>query len=475
VQTLLQVLSDYEKDQVHERTLYLLANTGVRVDSSLGRQYLADAGADVDPVTSIVYFPNQLVEQALELAPREFSLGARRPGWDLAMNAGECTLVPDGEGTSTIDRKTGQNRATNFDDWLEATWLTDALDEIGVFWSMTESGSGDQSIPNMVYYWKSIFRNFSKHIQDAIPTHEHAPWFLEVLQTVFGDRESIRKQHPFSLLLCPQSPLIIDEQFTDAYLALLGWDIPVAVMPMPLMGGTAPGNQISAVIQGNCEVLAMLCLLQSAAPGTPVIYAPVLASMNPRTGLYSGGAIENAVLASAAIEMGRYYRLPVEGTGGGTDQFFSGVQAGYERALTAMMPVLSWPDLMVGPGLLGSSMILSLEQLIIDIDIFRMNQQAHRGIATSKEKWLDGVIERVGPAGNFLGERSTREGIRSGDWLTNLLGVHEPLKAWEEAGKPSVLDEAREKVDTILASYRPLPLEPEIEKELDQIYLRSKT
>ena len=38
MQTILQVLSEEEKHQVHARTLEILANTGVRVDTVLGRQ-----------------------------------------------------------------------------------------------------------------------------------------------------------------------------------------------------------------------------------------------------------------------------------------------------------------------------------------------------------------------------------------------------------------------------------------------------
>ena len=473
METLLRVLSEEEKNEVHERSLYHLWQTGVRVDTSIGRQYLRDAGAEIDE-NDVVYFPRKLVEESLRLAPKEFSLGARRPGWDIKLNTGQCTLVADGEGTSVIDRKTGAHRQTNLNDWLEATRLIDYIDEVGVFWSMTDSGSGDQTIPDITRYWVNTFKNFSKHVQDAIPTAAHAPWFLEVLQAVFGDRETIRKTHPVSYLLCPQSPLIIDQQFTEAYLALLGWDIPVAIMPMPLMGGTAPGNKISSVVIGNCEVLATLCLLQAATPGTPVIYAPVLAIMNPRTGFYSGGAIENAVLSSAAIEMGRYYGLPVEGTGGGSDQFVPGIQAGYERSLTSMMPMLSWPDLMVGPGLLGGSMILSMEQLLIDVEIYRMNRQAHRGIGTEENQWLNDVIERVGPAGNFLGEPSTRAGIRSGAWLTNRLGVHEPMKTWEEAGKPSIIEEVSDQIEYILENHSPLPLSEDIVIELEKIVQQSQ-
>jgi trimethylamine--corrinoid protein Co-methyltransferase len=199
---------------------------------------------------------------------------------------------------------------------------------------------------DFVGYLRDVFRNFSKHVQDATSSLEQAPWLLEVLQVVFGDRETIRRQHPLSFLLCPQSPLIIEGPYTDAYLALLGWDIPVAVMPMPLMGATAPGNLISTTVLGNCEVLAMLCLIQAAAPGTPFIYAPALATMDPRSGRYSAGAIENGLLGAAAVEMARYYELPAEGTGGGTDHHVPGIQPGYERAMNAMLPLfpgqISW-------------------------------------------------------------------------------------------------------------------------------------
>jgi trimethylamine--corrinoid protein Co-methyltransferase len=191
--------------------------------------------------------------------------------------------------------------------------------------------------------------------------------------------------------------------------------------------------------------------------------------MNPRTGLYSAGAIENGLLSSAGIEMARYYGLPVEGTGGGTDTYAPGIQASYERAMNSLMAMLSWPDLIVGSGLLGGSMILSLEQQVIDAEVFRMSKQAHRGILTHKEMWLDDVIQRVGPGGNFLGEKSTRANMRSGEWLIPRLGVHETQGAWENSGRKDILAEAREKVEHILSTHQPLPLGEDVEKELENI------
>lgn len=469
MKTNLHVLSEDEKDGVHERTLKILADTGVCVRTAKGRAYLKEAGAEVDEGAEIVRFPRALVEESLRLAPKSFTLGARRPGWDLPMNEGQCTLMADGEGTSIIDHRTGELRPTTFKDWLEATRLTDALDEVGVYWAMAEGGTGEETLPDLVTYWRHMFGNFSKHVQDSSPKAAFSPWLLEILQAVFGDRETLRQTNPFSFLLCPQSPLIIDGPSADAYLAMNGYRIPIAVMPMPLMGGTGPGSMIGMTVLGNCEVLATLCMVQAAEPETPFIYAPALAVMNPRTGMYSAGAIENGLLSCAAIEMARYYGLPVEGTGGGTDTYAPGIQASYERALNALLPILSWPDLMVGSGLLGGSMVVSLEQQVIDAEVFRMALQAHRGVRTDEALWLDDVIDRAGPGGSFIGEKSTAANIRGGEWLILKLGAHGTRQAWEAAGKVDILEEAREKVDALLAAHEPLPLPEDVEKELLRI------
>ena len=58
METLLQVFSEDEKTQVHERSLKILAETGVKVNTAKGRQYLKDAGAEVDENSKIVKFRN---------------------------------------------------------------------------------------------------------------------------------------------------------------------------------------------------------------------------------------------------------------------------------------------------------------------------------------------------------------------------------------------------------------------------------
>ena len=191
-------------------------------------------------------------------------------------------------------------------------------------------------------------------------------------------------------------------------------------------------------------------------------------------GLGRGDFVKLAkALDAAATEMARYYGLPAESTGFGTDQHVPSLQAGYERALNGMLPVLSWPDILVGPGLLGGAMILSFEQLLIDVEVFRMCKRAHEGIATDEDKWLEDVISAVGPGGSFISERSTVKGIRGGEWYLGDLGTHTAFEAWEASGRPQLLAEVRDRVDQILADHQPLPLGEDVERELARLQQRA--
>jgi trimethylamine---corrinoid protein Co-methyltransferase len=473
VRAVLQVLSDDEVLQVHERTLDVLGTVGMRVDTVRGRRLLADAGATVDDAARRVRFPRQLVERSLAAAPARFHLGGRRPGFRVALNVGACSLVADGGCTQVIDRVSGERRAPTREDWRQSTVLQDAIDDIGVYWWMVEPPMGEWGLGDWVRYWAELFGTFSKHVQDSFADPAAAPWLLETMDIVFGGRDAVRRGRPFSFLVTPAAPLIIEAKYTDTWLALSSWGIPVAVMPMPLMGATAPASLLATIVQANCEVLGMLCLAQAAEPGVPFIYAPVLAAVDPRSGRYAGGAVEGSVMAVAGIQLARHYGLPVEASGCTTDAVEPGEQAAYEKALTAQLTLLARPDLFVGPGTLAGATILSFEQLLVDVDMLRSCLRAARGVRVDETAWLADVLSRVGPGGGFIGERSTRVNARGGEWVLPQRGMRGSVEAWTAAGRPTVIDEARAAVDELLATHRPLPLGDDVACALAQLRARA--
>jgi len=468
VKTRIEVLSPDERAQVHERSLHVLEKVGMRVDTAAGRRILKDVGALVDESTRIVRFPPALVAELLALAPEQYSLGGRRPGWEFPLNAGEATLCLDGGPTFVLDRHTGERRPSTRADWLEAIRLSDAIDEIGVLWSPVSGWLTDERSAGFVDYAAGMQRAFSKHVQDSFDDPAEARWQLEVLEIVFGGRDQVRRLHPYSFLITPVSPLVVEAAGADSWLALRGYDIPLAIMPMPLMGATAPGSMLATTLLANCEVLGVICLAQAAEPGTPIIHAPTLATMDPRSGRLADNAPQ-AALNIAGVEMARYYGLPAMGSGGGTDAFAPGIQSGYESTFGTVLGALAWPDVLVGPGGLAGSTVFCFEQTMVDVEVWRLSRKAHAGIEVADDGWLTDALERVGPGGQFLSEKSTRVNARSGEWCFSQLGWHDSCDAWTAAGRPDALDESREKVDAILAAHEPLPLGEDVEGALAEL------
>ena len=459
MQTTLQILSEAEREQVHERTLSVLERVGVRCDTPDGRRILAEAGARVDESTGVVRFPADLVERSLATAGRRYALGGRRPGWSFALCDGGHTLLADGGATSVFDAVTRERRPPTPDDWLAATRLLDAIDDVGLYWCPTSYAPDYEEPAGFVRYYAGVFATFSKHVQDSFGTPQLAPWLKEILDIVFGGRERVRARRPLSFLITPTSPLTIERSYTDSWLAMRDYDLPVAIMPMPLQGATAPGSRLATILTANCETIATLCLVQAAAPGTPVIYAPVIAPMDPRSGQYAAGAIEHGVICAAGTEMARYYGLPAESSGFCTQTFEPDLQTAWEKANGGLLVTLSDPDILVGPGLLGGATTLCLEQIVLDVEEWRLACQARTGVPVSDDLWLDDVLERVGPCGSFLGERSTRTNARSGEWRLSDLGVHGSREAWQAAGAPTTLQYAHARVEELLATQRSLPLD----------------
>jgi len=474
METVLRVLSDDECSRIHEETLKILSETGVRIDTKKGRYFLKQAGAEEDENTHVVRIPRNLVEECLRQAPRDFHLGARRSDQSIPMNRGSCGIVLDGGAIYTYDAKAGVRRPATKDDWYMATRLGDCLDDIDVYWSVID-GCWEHTPWDTVAYWKAIFQNFSKHVQESTATVEQSKWMLEVFRVVFGSREEFKKALPVSFILCPASPLIIEAEYTDAYLETLDWGIPVAVMTMPLYGLSGPASLVSELILANSETIAMLCLIQSAAPGTPFIYAASPGITDMRSGRYGGGEAEHALLGAAVTEIARMYQLPVEATVGGSDQHVPSIQSGYERGVNFTLPIIKRPDLLVAPGLLGGATTFSPEQLIIDLEIIRRCKRLSLGIGSGADKWLGEVIEELGPGGNYLTDRSTRIAARSGEVYYSKLGIHGSYEQWVKAGSTDLLGEAREKIKELIKIKPSLPLPGPVVQELEYLEKRAKS
>jgi len=121
-------LNEREQDLIHEQSIETLEKIGVRVDSRSVLELLEEKGARVDHDTMIARLPEEMVEKALETAPKEFALCARNPQRDLPLPTHPYPhSATSGLAINVPDWRTGEYRASTREDAGEFAKLGDAL------------------------------------------------------------------------------------------------------------------------------------------------------------------------------------------------------------------------------------------------------------------------------------------------------------------------------------------------------------
>jgi trimethylamine---corrinoid protein Co-methyltransferase len=121
-----QILSEEEKQNIHQQSLKVLANVGIRFMSKKALTILKQNGAQVDFDNQLAKIPEEMVVQALKSAPSSFTLGARNAEFDFALPSSFTGYTLDGAATYAIDFQSGERHPAKLEDLRmlpKTTWL----------------------------------------------------------------------------------------------------------------------------------------------------------------------------------------------------------------------------------------------------------------------------------------------------------------------------------------------------------------
>ncbi len=456
LQPRLSMLDAAAIDYIHEQSLRLLSEVGVRVPLTRAQTLLRDAGALVDEETEIVRFPHDLIESAIARAPRTVLLAARDPQKDALLDHTRSYATHDGMGAMCLDHRTGERRPSTARDLLEAMIVADALDEIGVLW-YTAYPCDEEPRLQTLRGLQAMLAGSGKHVQGEVTDPADVPYVMEILAAASPGGVWRPERPIFSIVYCPVSPLQHDADSLEAAMMLAEQGVPITVYSLALAGATSPLTLAGTTVQTNAEVLAAFAILQLAVPGCPLIYVANAAIMDMRASTYTSAGPEQALLNLALTEMGRHYGFPVLSGGLSSDAKELCVQVGADGGPMAYCTMLAGADLLTGAGMLDSAQLLYLPKLVLDAELVRQGQRLMAGLALDDEHVMLDVTARVGPGGHFLGARETRRFLRGGELQLPQLFVRGSYDGWLAEGK-SESRRAIEKVDEILATHHPLPL-----------------
>jgi trimethylamine--corrinoid protein Co-methyltransferase len=191
-------------------------------------------------------------------------------------------------------------------------------------------------------------------------------------------------------------------------------------------------------------------------PGCPINFAAWPFITDLRSGSFTGGSGEQALIAAAAVQMGNFYGLPTSVGAGMTDAKIPDAQYGLEKALTFTLAAHAGANrLCEFGGMIGSLMGCSFESMVIDDEAGGMILRSLRGIEVTDETMAVDIIHQCAiDPGHFLGNPHTLTYMNS-EFVYPQLMDRERTDTWENEGKTDLLERAREKADSILNSHFP--------------------
>ena len=464
MKAILNFLTEDEIECIHEASLRILKETGVKIHSEKVRRLLAENGAEVND--AIVKIPSSLVEEAVKKVPKEMTLCAREPNCDLKIPSNDFHFLAT-TGFSpfvTTNLETGERRKSTSSDLKDFAIIGDYLGTVDYFWPSV--------IPNDIlpplqelHALAISLRNNRKHIQCSCVTEKTAEWQIRLASAIVGGEEELRKRPIISTIQCPVAPLTFESDSSEAMVMLARAGIPTAPMTMVLAATTAPATIAGTLAVGNAEELASLVIVECANPGAPMIYTSEAAPANMKTGEINYAAPQYLLLSAGSAQMARFYKMPSLAA----DVWLEGAPSdllSFERnVLKAAMWFMCKSDLSPSLGCCDLALSASLDQVILDVEACEHARAYLRRFEINDDTLAFDIIHKVGPGGHFLGEKHTLEHFRKEIWSRELSDTF----ILDPTVKGSFLEKARAKVTEILARHTAPPLKEDVHKEMEQI------
>ncbi|HXQ32237.1 MAG TPA: trimethylamine methyltransferase family protein [Steroidobacteraceae bacterium] len=455
-------LSDRDLERIHDTVLAILANIGLSAVTDEIREVATAKGARLNEHGRLC-FPRALVEDVLATAAHEVIYHGRDPERTVRSGGNRVYFATSGEAVRFVDPETGVYRPSTLLDLYDFFRMADYLDHIDFCGQQVVATDICEDARlhalNIAYAGAAATtKPFSISLADAATVREvEALW-----DTILGGDGAFRRQ-PFAAIgVCPiVSPLRFGPDTSAVLCEAARRGLPVSACTAPQAGATAPAALAGALAQSTAEALAIVTLVNLINPGGPVDFGPWTFVSDLRTGAFTGGGGEEAVLQAAAGQIARYYRLPGLVAAGMTDAKRPDYQAGYEKGMSIALSALAGSNMICEcAGMMGSLFGCSLESMVMDNDLLGAVQRSLRGIEVTDETLSYEIIEStvLGPC-HYLGAEQTLSLMQT-EYLYPRVGDRSSLSEWQYRGSPELMTAARARVREIMASHYPSIIDP---------------
>lgn len=449
-------LSQSDLSNIFETTLRLLSELGMgEVPDRLHRDLLV-AGA-IDNGSGRVLFPRPLVEDAIAAAAKTFVLHGRDEDRSIEVGGDRVYFGTGGAAVQTLDLDTGIYRPSTLDDLHNFTRLQDTLANVSWYTRCcvaTDVPDNFQLDVNTAY---ALIRNTTKPTATSFTLAEFVDPIVKMLDIAAGGEGAFSRRPFMKAHISPViSPMRYGEDAVDVVYECIKHNIPMSCITAAQAGATAPATMAGFLAQSLAETLASLVMVHAIKPGHPMVFSNWPLVVDLRTGAFSGGSGESAVLNAASAQLSNWLGLPSGVACSMTDAKAIDAQYGAEKGITSFAAAMAGGNLIYeSSGMTASLLGASFEAFVLDDEMHSNTYRALRGIEVSDDNLgYDAICEAVLGPGHFLGGAHTLAAMERDYFYPSLADRVEP-RTWSQNGAKDAYTVAKERVRSILASHHP--------------------
>jgi trimethylamine---corrinoid protein Co-methyltransferase len=472
-----ELLNKTEIQEIHDRSIEILKNTGMRIESSRILGELKKIGCQVEMSSNTVWFTPQSVENAIEENRKNIAskncnylingvTSEKSEGDEIkAKLSGGCEVFLNWE-----NQKIQSGTENHFLDFVRIGEQVPEISFIGNPIVVRQDGAGKE-IPESMRRIRTaamLVKNTKKVGSMEVWDEREIDIFIEMGTVVRGTQDEFFRSPCLITAKETISPLFLDSKAADILCAFAARKLPCTIIPMPISGMSAPVSMLGSVILGNAEILGVITALHALYPDVIVGGGTISGVMDMQTAVASFSAPE-AILQDIAIAETheKLYGLNYLIGTGYTDANYPNPQLLFEKSLKFFMTWLSgrytYPV-----GLLSSGSIFSMEQALVDIEICRMiHGSLNRSFGFENIAEITEIIRNVGIRGNTIQEEHTFNNFRQ-NWLPEIMDRTSFASIEDSRGK-DIYKRAKERKDKLLAGNNFWHIDGEKSREIDSI------
>jgi trimethylamine--corrinoid protein Co-methyltransferase len=455
----LEIFSSDQIEAIHETSITILEDMGLRVLDPEAREVFRRGGAEVDEATMTVRLGRDAIMSAVAQAPATVELRARNRQRDVTLGGDRVAfgMVGGPPYVSDLDRGRRAGSLADFEDFLRLAQSFDIIHALG-------PSAEPMDVPPELRH--IAFTRSQLLFSDKVPfvycrgdtAVEEA---MELIRMGLGlDSEAFEAQACCGGVANVNSPLQLDVPMARGIMAFARRGQFMMVTPFTLAGAMAPITLAGALAQQNAEALAGITLGQFVRPGAPMGYGGFTSNVDMRSGAPAFGTPEYVQAAFATGQLARRYRLPFRSSNVNASNA-PDAQAAYESQMSLWGAIMGGANMLIhGAGWLEGGLTASFEKFILDIEMLQMFAALFQVPEVDTQTLALEAQREVGPGGHFFGATHTMSRY-AGAFYAPLVSDWRNFETWRESGAEDAARRANRIWKETLAAYRPPPLEPE--------------